>query len=305
MKHLKKVETYEEYNAFIISSGFALPNVTKIVERDPEMDFNVKYNPFNESSYLWFYAIDDGSVKFTIPAKNPVANISYIAYSLDNGNSWTTVQNVDEEQVEAEAELKAGQKVLFKGECVSGTNWTSAATEASSNPARFSSTMPVNLGGNLASIMYGDDFVGQTAMKCSPSHAFWNLFAGMPIIYATSFCLPFLSLPNAAYQRMFNFCADMVEGPAVLPATNVNTQSYHVMFSGCTSLREVPTMNVTGYTGADCLNGMFAHCYSLKRAIVPKGNPGTGSWQSMYQSCTGITSSDPITATNIGQRACR
>ena len=203
MKYLTKFEEEIDYDKFIVSSSFTLPNVSKVMEDINEDEHHVEFNPYEAGKYFWMFACDDGQITFTIPAQNKTDNIPYISWSTDDGETWETVNNDDAAAVVATINVRRCDKVLFKSECVSGTNWNTKGTEATSYPARFGSTMPVTIGGNIASLMYGDDFRGVVTAKTSATHTFWKLFAEMDVIYATSLYLPFTAQTLGMYQKLF------------------------------------------------------------------------------------------------------
>ena len=302
MKYLKKVQNVEEYNTFIVSSAFTLPNVTKIVNAGGG-NYDVKYNPKEEGNYLWFFALGEGDISFTIPANNPSANFPYISYSTDNGENWTTETHSDGVETVATVHLSAAGSVMFKAECVSGTNWNSAGTEDSSYPARFSSTMPVNLGGNLASLMYGDDFEGKKTMKVTATHAFFKLFSEMDIVHAKNLCLPYTTLNLGIYQRLFSKCKKLVDAPQ-LNATTIYQQCYVRMFEYCDSLVIPPTLPAkkgakSGYTR------MFEGCVSLVNApsIELTTTGGSAVCTMMFKGCSSLQSSPELKITSLGTAA--
>jgi len=288
IKHLTKFSTSEEYYAFI-QSGVTLPNVS-LVGDFYGGDYNVEYWTDETENYLWMSALEDGQITFTIPSKNQTANIQYFSWSKDNGTTWETVNNVDNQQVVANINVKCLDKVIFKAECESGTNYTTKASETSSTPCVFTSTCRVNLGGNLASLMYGDNFVGVTTMKTSASHAFFTLFSDLKVIDASCLVLPFTTLTNAIYQKLFYNNNTLVVAPRCLPAKSLSQQAYVSMFLDCPSLIKGPQILCTTI-GKSAMTSMFRGCVSLTEAPVISATTtlGQSCCFRMFSGCTGLT----------------
>lgn len=305
MKYLTKFQTQDEYNDFIVSSAFCTPNVSKIGEGTSVEDCDVFFNPKSESKYLQMYALGDGEITFTIPDGNPVANIPSISYSKDNGEHWTTVNNVDGSEVVATVEVSMFDKVLFKSTCDSGTNWNSANTEAASYPAQFASTCKVNLGGNLASLMYGDDFEGKVTAKRSITHMFLRLFTNLQAVDASKLCLPYTTLTTGMYQKMFCDCTTLVKAPSTLPAKTCSTQAYYAMFYNCTSLREGPAIVATS-VAKSAMTSMFYGCISLEEApYLPAKTLADCCYMDMFNGCTSLTAIPAFVFNKITSQSCR
>ena len=283
----------------------ATDNVQSITLFWEEPEYEVKFNPQGEGQYLWMYALNNGEISFTIPAQNHTGNIPYISWSKNDGQTWETVQNQDGAAVTATIDVDIHDKVIFKSECVSGTNWNTAGSEASSYPARFSSTCPVNVGGNIASLMYGDNFHGVTTAKTNATHMFFRLFAGMDVIHASSLYLPFMTMKTGMYQKMFENCQKLINGPKVLPAKTLSSQAYHTMFKGCTSLMETPAI-MAMTPGPQCMRYMFSACTSLpSAAFLNFTSMAASACEGTYIGCTSLTEARvPTTKSLAGGNNC-
>ena len=167
-----------------------------------------------------------------------------------------------------------------------------------------------NLSGNIMTLVYGDNYSGQTAVG---SHAFDGLFAGTYVENASGLTIPcgsgysckamfdrctYLTTPPqltataltgySCYEQMFRDCRSLTAAPA-LPATTLAAYCYCDMFSGCTSLTTAPALPAT--TLADgCYLGMFLGCTSLRTSpVLPtKYLQYSNCYNMMFSGCTSL-----------------
>lgn len=218
------------------------------------------------AKYLTFIAQDNGTFTFS---GNTGSSLSY---SLDSGSTWSTPSSSF-----TTSTIQSGNKVLWKG-----TN--------SSNIGTFSSTGRFVAEGNSMSLIYGDDFSGQTSIS-TPS-AFARMFEGCTgLTSAENMVLPARTLQMACYYGMFSGCTALTTAMEILPCTGTIRQSaYANMFEGCTSLTRAPEL--PGKLGSssgnkNAYNRMFYGCSSLNyikclTTSVPEDDYGyprcTASW---------------------------
>ena len=170
---------------------------------------------------------------------------SDVSYSTNNGSSWTMLR-ADEET----PTISAGQKIMWK------------ATLLPYTPCSFYATNKFTVEGNIMSLVYGDNFVGQKSLA-GRDNVFGFLFDGCDtLISAENLLLPATTLSSACYQDMFNTCINLTTAPSVLPATTLEEYCYQDMFRDCTSLTTAPELPATtlAYT---CYSYMFNGCTSL------------------------------------------
>lgn len=103
--------------------------------------------------YLTFIALEDGAFTFT------PKNSNIISYSTNGGKTWTEGNSV---------EVNSGDKVLWKGIMI---------PQSYSGIGTFSSTAEFDIQGNAMSLLYGDNYKGQTDLTEKHS-AFYRLFSG-------------------------------------------------------------------------------------------------------------------------------
>ena len=241
-KYIKLFENHTQYTAYTASTEFIKPNVSHCIQEN-----EVHYNPYvhdYSQDYLTFVAKEDGTFKLSG---------NTVQYSLDNGETWTTLASNTDTQT-----VTAGNKIM----------WKATLTPSSSYPSfgigTFSSAGNFNIEGNPMSLLYGDNFVGQTDLT-NKSHAFNNLFYNCSkLINAKNLSLPATALTISCYRYMFQDCTSLTTAPE-LPATTLKNNCYEGMFRGCTNLTAAPVL--PAITLAEyCYYSMFQDCTNLTAA---------------------------------------
>ena len=232
-----------------------------------------------EEQYLTFEALEDGTFSFT---KND------LQYSLDDGVTWQTLTAGTSTPT-----ISAGNKILWKQTGFVNVNWEGAGT--------FSSTGKFNVYGNIMSLYYGDDFIGQTDLT-GKNYAFTSLFSWCTnLISAENLILPATTLATDCYYTMFADCTSLTKAPE-LPATTLANYCYCGMFSGCESLKTAPELPAT--TLADhCYAEMFKGCYALTKVseILPAKTLATECYNSMFFVCSSLTKVPDLPATTLAE----
>ena len=201
------------------------------------------YNPpvhDYSKDYLTFEALEDTTFKFTRNA---------LEYSVDDGSTWVELPASTNTPTVA-----SGDKIMFKQ--VNPTIGSSYYGIGS-----FSSTGKFNVSGNIMSLLYGDDFDGQTSLS-GKNNVFARLFYNCKnVISVSNLSLPATTLANYCYYYMFDYCKNLTTAPE-LPATTLANYCYFGMFSGCTNLTTAPELPATKL-GYHCYESMFYNCSKL------------------------------------------
>lgn len=121
-----------------------------------------------------------------------------------------------------------------------------------------------NVGGNIMSLLYGDDFIDKYGLK--RSYSFTSLFIVSQVVSARNLILPATTLANKCYYDMFYGCTSLTEAPA-LPAMTLKTYCYYGMFAGCTSLQTSPALPATQLV-SNCYYNMFKGCTNLNKIVT-------------------------------------
>lgn len=265
MKYIKKFNSIEEYNTFLDSADYVIPNVCQVGS-----DI-IKYNPLPVPLYV--EAIEDLTVIFSGNA---------IQYSLDN-NTW-----VDLPADTATPTIIAGTKVYFKANIKSISSASGIGT--------FKISGNSNVGGNPKSLLHGDvaTYKGDLSNYC-----FYQLFRNnSKIIDASALELTSSSLKEYCYAYMFERCTSLVTAPE-LPATKLGYRCYASMFSECSSLINAPQLPATNLA-TDCYQKMFYKCTSLINAPqLPAVELAQGCYTAMFYRCESLVSAPALPATTL------
>ena len=296
-KHLRLFQTHAQYTSYINGEDVYLPNVSYCNNEN-----DVHYNPIDFSKqYLTTIARESGTISFNIHQGADTDLITSISYSTDNGETWTTTANQDNksENLVITVNVNAGDKVLWKG---------IAVTISYMNYGKFSyftSTCEFDAQGNVMSLCYGDNFIGQTTLNYTGQFAalFGAAMLGgnCSVVNAKDLSLPATTLANNCYLGMFRGCTSLTSAPA-LPATTLADFCYASMFEGCTSLTSAPVLPATTLASS-CYYSMFQGCTSLVNApALPDTTLADGCYSSMFSGCTSLTSAPELPATTLAER---
>lgn len=191
---------------------------------------------------------------------------SSVLYSYDSGATWQTVSG----GVDQNIPLNVGQSVMLKSngkpdyyigmylydgnDFVAGPNLTTGVTDS-----RYI------VEGNVMSLVYGDNFSGQTTLETSLSYLFQNMKL---LVDASDLVLPATVITaQAAYYCMFNGCSELIhttELPCQYPAAN----AYASMYRGCVNLIDSSEIGVVS-GGSAVMQEMFRGCTSINDIYLP------------------------------------
>ena len=227
--------------------------------------------------YFTLHMLGDGDMTLYIPSSYTTAP----SYSL-NGGDWTTLTS------ETTLSLKSDDKVRIK--CV-----TDKYVE---DDCAFSCTCDYEVYGNAMSLLYGNDFKGQTDLTGKDS-AFSYLFAYSDTLKsAKNLILPATTLTEECYYGMFSGCENLTEAPE-LPATTLTDYCYACMFENCTSLTTAPKLPATTLA-VECYCYIFSCCENLTEAPeLPAITLADYCYASMFDCCTGLTTAPELPATTL------
>ena len=189
--------------------------------------------------YLTFEALEPTTFSFST---------NNLQYSLDNGSTWTTLTAGN-----STPQLAIGDKILWKQ--------TGLTANSTNGIGTFSATGNFNAYGNIMSLYYGDNFVGENDLTRN-DYAFKAAFyENIKLIDASNLILPATTLSNYCYQQMFYGCTSLTNAPK-LHATTLTTSCYNNMFRDCESLTTAPELPATTLVSS-CYRYMFIGCESL------------------------------------------
>lgn len=245
---------------------------------------------FTLPNYLCFTALEDGTFTLTIPSGLATSNLSYVEYSVNEGQIWVKTDNIDNEAVTiTTSTVETGGKVYWRGSGLRGAVNDSSGTT-------FSSTCRFDVSGNILSLLQLN-FESSTSLN---SRAFLMLFNNCTTLINAKDCIFPNFVAERCYHSMFKGCSNLITAP-VLPATNCSSSyCYYSMFQNCASLTETPTLPATS-VGFASYQAMFAGCTSLTKVTELNAmSLGSQAYWSMFESCTSLkTPQHELPATNL------
>jgi hypothetical protein len=233
--------------------------------------------PSHDDEYLTFIAEGNGTFKFSGNS---------IDYSLDSGSTWVTLPSNTNTPA-----IQSGQTIMWKGELLS----------AFSNIGTFSSSSNFSVEGNIMSLLYGENFSGQTSLS-GKNYIFVDLFQGCTTLTsAENLVLPATTLAQSCYSQMFRNCTSLTTPPKELPATTLANRCYASMFEGCTSLTTAPSTLPATTLVDECYYQMFKNCYNLTTApsILPATTLAYRCYYRMFEGCESLTTAPELLSTTL------
>ena len=228
--------------------------------------------------YLTFQVISGGTIYFSSEAGRT------IQYTRDDV-AWHTLSH------NRSITVSAGEIIKWKGY---------ASTRSGDHiwvPSNWGETAcRYNVYGNIMSVLYGDDFIGQTAM---PAYAFKDFFSNGGVVSAANLVLPTV-LTEGCFSHMFEENSHLVTVPS-LPATTLAVRCYNQMFWECDSLVSVPQGLLPATTLVEsCYEAMFGAC---SNRTTPPALPATALAKTcyfcMFVRCTSLTTAPALPATTL------
>ena len=215
--------------------------------------------------YFTIVAKDDGDITLyvlTYQDSNDDEQLFDIQISTDNGSNWASVESYNDDGVwAANISVNSGDTILMKCDIPSVINENMGGGSILQIP--YSPAIDVQ--GNIMSLIYGDNFTGQTSMlvgQYDTPFTFEGMFGDNGDLHnAENLILPATTLVEGCYYEMFRNCTSLTTAPE-LPATTLAEQCYWNMFVGCTSLTTAPELLATTLNGG-CYMTMFYGCTSL------------------------------------------
>lgn len=117
------------------------------------------------------------------------------------------------------------------------------------------STAHFNVYGNIMSLLYGDNFIGQTTLTAN--YVFCALFKNSYVESAEHLELPAMTLLPHCYRAMFSKCINLTISP-VLPAPVLVNNCYEYMFEGVQNIQQVTCLAESGFTRDKTSGSVYA-----------------------------------------------
>jgi hypothetical protein len=236
---------------------------------------------YPENEYLYHETLEDGySTKF-------INTENILQYSIDDCKTWHDLEPKTETP-----KINKGERIYFKGENMEVTDYGIGI---------FMFNKKFNVGGNIMSLIYGDDFKGQNKLLKNGQFRFL-FFQNLCLISAKDLILPATELTEECYTGMFNECESLIEAPE-LPASKLTKYCYSGMFYFCRSLTESPELPATKLADK-CYNNMFYNCNSLTTSPKLQATKLTKEcYLNMFGRCTSLKEITML-ATDMSAQGC-
>ena len=277
--YIKLFEDETAYNEFKGSPAYITPNVSYCSGGSNSLFYNPIEKHDYSKDYFTTVAKSDGFISFSGSSTG-----NKLSYSTDNGTTWSTAIQ------KPSINVKTGDKVLWKGYCRPNSYYNIIG--------KFINTATFDVEGNVMSLLFDNNFKGQTSLE-TIYYAFNRLFAdNTKIISAENLSLPATTLANECYRSMFIGCTSLTTAPE-LPATELAQSCYQQMFEGCTSMTTATELPATKLAQS-CYSNMFSGCTSLTTAPeLPAETLAQECYAKMFFGCTSLTTAPVLPATTL------
>ena len=247
------------------------------------------YEPVHDYSqdYLTLRVLTDGDINWNTVGTGQAKTIQY---SLNNGE-WTSITASSTTKIP----VVAGDVVRFKGTNTSYAKDKSNYSGFGGNGTDIPGAATFDAEGNIMSLVYGDNFIGNTTL--TGTYNFCSMFKCCGVTSAENLVLPATTLTNFCYRAMFSKAHSLIAPPALpattlsqgcyyymfeecpfttapeLPALTIVSQSYYCMFISCSNLNYIKCMATSGINTSNCSNWV--------KSVASTGNfvrNGSTSW---------------------------
>ena len=208
--------------------------------------FDCEHIDYN-TMYFTLEILTDGTIGWNACGTTVVRTIEY---SLNDGE-WTSITAGPDSTID----VSAGDIVRFRGNNNSyATSNTAYSGFGGIGTARF------NVYGNIMSLLYGDDFVGQAVLPST--WTFCCLFDGSKVVSAQHLVLPATIATAHCYRALFANCLSLVKSPEILPAMALADNCYRYMFNNDSQMVTTPELPAPTLA-TNCYVGLFNGCGSV------------------------------------------
>lgn len=230
--------------------------------------------------YFTIESLEDGNEIGFMPVNTNPANAgSTYYYSTDDGVTWQQGVTSNSWASSSRITINANEKVLFK----------SLVSINQRHYDKLHGTKSYVCYGNIMSLAYGDNFIGQTTV--SENGQFRRLFSSESnLMEVHNLVLPLTSLPAQCFYATFKDCTSIVKSPVLpnstLPQSTISSPSdvYKQTFNSCSSLNYVKSMiseyPFFNFDFQDWLTGTQSNGTFLKPAsvIIPSSTYLPSTW---------------------------
>jgi len=232
----------------------------------------------NTNSYFTIEILSSGNLwlrLFNNDGTEQYVTVYYWRNTIPNANrdnydgvitTTTSAQNIS---------VSVGDKIrLYRTET---TAWSNSSDSGWYN--RIGGSAEIKISGNIASLIGFSETI--------PAYCFRYLFYQSQIIDASELELPWMTLSEWCFGRMFMNSAKLVE-PPYLPAETAVDSCYRLMFRSCIALKKIARMGCKNlaYVSHYC---MYQLCTGLEKVTLPLFDTYANQALSfMFNGCSGL-----------------
>ena len=192
----------------------------------------------------------------------PTVSGSKVYYSTDFEQTWNELNGT--------ITANYNDNILFKGELTASGN---------NGIGHFTTSGSFNVYGNIMSLIYGNSFSAQTALKSD--YNFKGLFEGNSgLTKANELVLPSTTLRPYCYTNMFKNCVSLHDG-CELRAMSLAEGCYSYMFYGCYEMYEMQDLPATTLAVA-CYSHMYEESGLVSSKELPAENLVSRCYEYMF-----------------------
>lgn len=203
--------------------------------------------------YLTFRITSPGKIVWQTNKRNTPTKT--IQYSLNGGVTWTSITS--QYGVINGFDVAAGDVVLFKGENNQYGGYTGSSIISNNYYNSFSgTTADFTPEGNVMSLIYGDNFIGNDSLPVNSTHNLAGLFQNCTGCTgdASNLIIPPNELRTCCYRNMF--AGTSIVTPPKLPALTLAPYCYVNMFINAKQLEVSPDL-LAPVLVTSCYEGML------------------------------------------------
>lgn len=243
-----------------------------------------------KNEYLTFVITNGGDINWRDNKQSATYTGKTIEYSLDNGETWNSITSASGIAAPTIG-VSEGDVIRFRG---NNSNYALDNSNYFTYFGSSSTTAQFNVEGNIMSLIYGDNFIGQTTI--TDNFVFACLFKNCSgLKSAENLILPATAVTASSYRAMFSNCTGLTLAPE-LPATTLADSCYKYMFENCQVLTTAPEL--PGTAAQSCYSTMFLNCKMLRTApsILPSPTTEKQCYEKMFSGCTVLKTAPELPA---------
>lgn len=233
----------------------------------------------------YFYIEDRSGNPNTVSiVKTDVSAPTVEVFSSTDQTNWTSMGTTSTTPITET--IPTGGKLFFK---CTADYWNGNSVSATGDHI---------VGGNIMSLLHGDNFHNAVFTAGLNDCAFSNLFNGDATLTSASDLMLPSNVVDYCYAGMFSGCNTLAETP-VLPAKTMAEYCYSYMFGMCYAIVTAPVLPATALSDY-CYSNMFLKCITLTTPpVLPAKTLAEGCYESMFQDCMLLSKAPELPAPTL------